>query len=251
MSHANLWERHAAGDEAARAMLLQEHLGLVHYIARQLSRGPRAEIELDELLSAGTLGLTAAVDAFDPSRGLQFSTFAATRIRGAILDELRRQDHVPRSVRRKTRELRAASEAIGGDDGAPNETALSERLGVDVATLRRWQLDVEAISTISLDGPSGPEDDGRPTHAELLAGSSDEDIEADVAHRQEINVLTRLLGGLNEQERTVLMLYYYEDLKLHEIAIALGVSESRISQIRTKALGKLRTHMHPMRREVA
>jgi RNA polymerase sigma factor for flagellar operon FliA len=251
MPHDTLWDRHAAGDEAARAQLLQEHLGLVHYIARQLSRGPRADIELDELLSAGALGLTAAVDAFDASRGLQFSTFAATRIRGAILDELRRQDHVPRSVRRKTREIRAAADAIGTDDGAPNDAALAERLGVDVTTLRRWQLDVEAISTVSLDGHAGPDDEGRPTHAELLAGSTDEDIEEDVAHREEVNALTRLLTGLKEQERTVLMLYYYEDLKLHEIAVALGVSESRVSQIRTKALAKLRTHMHPMRREVA
>jgi RNA polymerase sigma factor for flagellar operon FliA len=251
MSQDTLWMRHTAGDEAARAALLQEHLGLVHYIARQLSRGRRAEIELDELLSAGTLGLTAAVDAFDPGRGLQFSTFAATRIRGAILDELRRQDHVPRSVRRKTRELRAAADALGAESGTPNDSALAAQMGVDLATLRRWQLDVEAISTVSLDSTAGHDEDAGPTHAEMLAGTTDEDIEHDVTHRQEVEMLARMLDGLKDQERLVLTLYYYEDLKLHEIAIALGVSESRVSQIRTKALAKLRTQLLPLRKEVA
>lgn len=251
MAHDTLWMRHSAGDEAARSALLQEHLGLVHYIARQLSRGRRAEIELDELLSAGTLGLTAAVDAFDPGRGLQFSTFAATRIRGAILDELRRQDHVPRSVRRKTREMRAAADRLGAESGTPNDAAMAKQMGVDLETFRRWQLDVEAISTVSLDSTTGSDDDSGPTHAEVLAGTTDEDIEQDVTHRQEVEVLARMLDGLKDQERLVLTLYYYEDLKLHEIAIALGVSESRVSQIRTKALAKLRTQLQPMRREVA
>ena len=101
-----------AMEPAARDRLLTEHLGLVHHVARQLSRRLAVEFDFDELVSAGTIGLMNAVDSFDPGRGLAFSTFAAPRIRGAILDELRRQDHVPRSIRRKSRDISAAREAL-------------------------------------------------------------------------------------------------------------------------------------------
>ena len=97
------WLAFASGDLAARDVLLTENLSLVHHVARQLERKLSNELDHDELVSAGTLGLMSAMNSFDPSRGLAFSTFAVPRIRGAILDELRRQDHVPRSVRRKTR----------------------------------------------------------------------------------------------------------------------------------------------------
>src|SRR3954468_3315235 len=101
MDARTLWANHATGDVAARNALLTEHLSLVHHVARQLSRTLAAEADFDELVSAGTMGLKSAVDAFDLTRGLAFSTFAVPRIRGSILDELRRQDHVPRSIRRK------------------------------------------------------------------------------------------------------------------------------------------------------
>src|SRR5213075_3213320 len=106
------WRAFATGDVAARDALLIENLSLVHHVARQLERGLSNELDHDELVSAGTLGLMAALGSFDPSRGLAFSTFAVPRIRGAILDELRRQDHAPRSVRRKTRDISAARNAL-------------------------------------------------------------------------------------------------------------------------------------------
>src|ERR1700704_3018340 len=106
------WKALANGDLAARDALLTENLSLVHHVARQLERKLSNELDHDELVSAGTLGLMSAMNAFDPKRGLAFSTFAVPRIRGAILDELRRQDHVPRSVRRKTREISQAREAL-------------------------------------------------------------------------------------------------------------------------------------------
>src|SRR2546423_8607648 len=99
----SLWQALAQGDQTARERLLAEHLSLVHHVARQLSRTLAVRVDLDELVSAGTVGLMDALDHFDVTRGLAFSTFAVPRIRGAILDELRRQDHVPRSVRRKAR----------------------------------------------------------------------------------------------------------------------------------------------------
>jgi RNA polymerase sigma factor for flagellar operon FliA len=239
-------------NETTRQAMLREHLGLVHFVARQIARGGRGDIELDELVSAGTIGLTDALDAFDASRGLAFSTFAMPRIRGSILDELRRQDHVPRSVRRKTRDIKAASDALTRGGKEPTDKELAAQLNVDIETLRRWQLDVEGAIQVSLDASSSPSSDEEgPSHAELLAGTTEEDIEGDLTREQEVTVLTRALQGLGEQERLVISLYYYEDLKLHEIAIALGVSESRVSQIRTKALGKLRGEMGGMRKEVA
>ena len=100
------------GDLAARDRLLQEHLGLVHHVARQMSKTLAADVDFDELVSSGSVGLMNALEAFDASRGLAFSTFAAPRIRGSILDELRRQDHVPRSIRRKSRDISGARRPV-------------------------------------------------------------------------------------------------------------------------------------------
>src|SRR3982751_486643 len=107
-----LWDAFLAGDSSARDALLAEHVSLVHHVARQLGRRLSDKVDHDEMVSAGILGLMSAMSAFDSHRGLAFSTFAVPRIRGAILDELRRQDHVPRSIRRKTREISPASENL-------------------------------------------------------------------------------------------------------------------------------------------
>lgn len=246
-----LWDRARGGDELARQKLLNDNLGLVHFLARQISRGNSGDIELDELLSAGALGLTAAVDSFDPTRGLAFSTFAIPRIRGAILDELRRQDQVPRSVRKKTRELRAATDRLARSGVATDASALADSVGVDIQTLWQWQAAAEGAVIISLDQQSGPSEEGEPSPAELLGGAVEDGIEEEINHAQEVRVLREALQSLKEQERVVMSLYYYEGLKLHEIAVALGVSESRVSQIRTRALASLRQVMAPLREGLA
>ena len=122
MDTSDTWRALAGNDDAARERLLTEHLGLVHFVARQVARGISVEADFDELVSAGTIGLMSALSSFDSGRGLAFSTFAAPRIRGAILDELRRQDHVPRSVRRKARELGTARDALTRVLGRQPET---------------------------------------------------------------------------------------------------------------------------------
>jgi RNA polymerase sigma factor for flagellar operon FliA len=230
-----------------RDHMVEAHLGLVHFIARQLANGMRADIEFDELVSAGTLGLIAAVESFDASRGLAFSTFATPRVRGAMIDELRRQDHVPRSVRRKARDLRAAHEQLGGASGArPSDDDTAALLGIDVRTLWRWEADAEGSVLVPLD--TTPADDtGGVSEAELLGGISDDDVEQRVGVAHEIDHMRDAILALKEQERLVLALYFYEDLKLHEIAMALGVTESRVSQIRTRALASLRGKLISMR----
>ena len=156
MDTRSLWANHATGDIDARNALLTENLSLVHHVARQLSRSLAAEADFDELVSAGTLGLMSALEAFDLSRGLAFSTFAVPRIRGSILDELRRQDHVPRSIRRKTREIAHAREDLMRRFGRqPEDAEIANVLNVDVETLWRWQSDVEGAVHIPLELSSG------------------------------------------------------------------------------------------------
>jgi RNA polymerase sigma factor for flagellar operon FliA len=248
MDSRTLWANHATGDVAARNALLTENLSLVHHVARQLSRSLAAEADFDELVSAGTLGLMSALEAFDTSRGLAFSTFAVPRIRGSILDELRRQDHVPRSIRRKTREIAQAREALMREFGRkPEDSEIAGKLNVDVQTLWRWQSEVEGAVHIPLDRTAGDRDSTMPTPAEFLSGENDEGVDDRLSREQEIVILRAAILGLKDQERTVLSLYYFEELKLNEIAKVLGLTESRVSQIRSKALLRLRETMSPIR----
>ena len=246
MDSRALWTAFAAGDVDARDALLRENLSLVHHVARQLARGLAADADVDELVSAGTMGLMAALEAFDLTRGLAFSTFAVPRIRGAILDELRRQDHVPRSVRRKTRSIAAARETLTRTLGrAPEVHEVSAALGVDATTLWRWQADVEGAMQVPLDRGTGEREGTAVSPAELL-GSGEELIDERLTRQEELQLLREAMHGLKEQERTVLSLYYFEELKAREIAEVMGVSESRISQIRSKALGQLRFALGPL-----
>ena len=247
-----LWTRFANGDEEARQQLLTEHLGLVYFVSRQVAGSLSTEVEFDELVSAGTLGLMNALKTFDPNRGLAFSTFAAPRIRGAMLDELRRQDHVPRSIRRKTRQINAASERLGRSlEHEPTDRETAEQLGVDLETLWRWQVDAEGAVHVSLDRSTTPDDDMAPAHGEMLATPESDGVEERVTFNQEVGILREALLALREQERVVLSLYYFEELKLHEIATIMELTESRVSQIRSRALAKLRKQMAPVREQVA
>ena len=245
MNAKSLWNAYAGGDAAAREALLVEHLGLVHFVARQLARTLTSEIDFDELLSAGTLGLIGAMESFDTARGLAFSTFAAPRIRGAILDELRRQDHVSRSVRRKARELGAAREELARTLGRPAaDRELAIHLDMDIPRVWRWESEIEGAVLVSLEPRPGDGADRSPAPADILFDESPS-IDDVIEREERVALLAHALGALNEQERTVLTLYFYEELKLQEIATVLGVTESRVSQIRTKALGRLRVAMAP------
>lgn len=244
MATENLWDAFASGDPMAREKLLTENLNLVHHVARQLSKALAAPADFDELVSCGTIGLMNALEAFEPSRGLAFSTFAVPRIRGAILDELRRQDHVPRSIRRKTREISQARETLTRIFGRPaSDKEVAEHLGLDLGTLWRWQADTENAVQISLD-QGATEQDGQPfLPPEALSDPHDNNIEDEINREQEKEILKQALTRLKEQERIVLTLYYFEELKLHEIADVLELTESRVSQIRAKALSRLRSEL--------
>lgn len=232
---------------AQRHGLLSQHLGLVHHVARQLANRLSTAADLDELVSAGSLGLIQAVESFDSGRGLSFSTYAVPRIRGAILDELRKQDHLPRNVRRRARDVSRARDALVGQlRRSPTEDELARQLAVPTAMLRKWELDAEGASLCSLDRPMRAEPAGAPL-SETISDERVASVDELLTHEQEVAQLKRAITGLKEQERTVLALNFFEELKLQEIATVLGLSVCRISQIRTAALAKLRVALRELR----
>ncbi len=245
----SLWHSYQVdGDADARDQLLTKHLRLVHHVARQVMRSTRMDAEFDELVSAGAIGLMKAVERFEPERGLAFSTFAAPRIRGAILDDLRRRDHAPRSIRRKQREISSAREVLMTTlDRAPRDEETADEMGIDVEKLWQWRRETEQAVQISLDRPLDPASGRNTTPEEILVSSAPDEIEERLSRTEEMEILREEILELKEQERIVLSLYYFEELKLHEIASVLGVTESRVSQIRSKAIKTLRSRLSRLR----
>ncbi|TVP45389.1 MAG: FliA/WhiG family RNA polymerase sigma factor [Gemmatimonadales bacterium] len=252
-------QREGTGELLARSerdRLLLEHLPLVHHVARQMLRRRNLDLELDDLVSAGTLGLMEALEKFDASRGLAVSTFATPRIQGAILDELRRRDPLGRTSRRRVREIAEARESLAQELGrAPEDRDVARRLGVPAEQIATWERDALGAETVPLDRPvvgsastagaRGGSGGGRALASESVADDSILPAELLLERREQARILGEELSSLPERERLVLTLYYFEELKLHEIATVLGVTESRISQIRTKATRTLRDRMQP------
>lgn len=237
----------ATPQKSSRASLLAQNVGLVHHVARQLAGRLSTEADHDELIGAGALGLVQAADAFDASRGLSFSTFAVPRIRGAMLDELRRQDSLSRGARRRSRELARARDLLSAElQRAPRLDEIASRLGVPAAQVRQWELDGEGASLTSLDQPVRSIEPGA-TVGDSVTDDRAPSVEDLLTREQEVAQLKGAIARLNEQERTVLALNYFEELKLQEIATVLGLSVCRISQIRTAALGKLRVSLSALR----
>ena len=236
-------ETNATQREGVEQCTVTEHLGLVYHHARSLMRSRRVAVELDELVSAGTLGLIAALKSFDTARGLAFATYATPRIRGAMLDELRRLDHVPRSVRRRARAVAAARESLTNELGrAPNTTQVAARLGIQREVLWRWLSDHEATQTLPLYSPHAPNAGDAPFDA-----APDCDVDETLTQEQELLAVRDAIHALGSRERTILALYYFEELRLNEIAEVLGVTESRVSQIRTQVVARLREQLARLR----
>jgi RNA polymerase sigma factor FliA len=238
--------------DAERDCLVNEHLGLVYHVARQMAGRLTVSSEFDELVSAGTVGLMSALEAFDASRGLALSSFAAPRIRGAILDELRRQDHAPRSVRRKGRRLAAARKTLATALGrTPEDAEVSTHLGIDRETFWRWKQQVASADHVELDAPSNGKTDasgdraasGPRIRGELTTQESDS-AEARLEREERSGFLREAILVLKEQQRVVVSLYYFEELSMAQIATVLGVTESRVCQIHRQALRSLREMLH-------
>jgi RNA polymerase sigma factor for flagellar operon FliA len=237
-----LWARYdTTRDPEARAQLLDRYLGLVHHCARDMVVRVGHAVEFEDLVGAGTLGLVQALEGFDLSRGLAFSTYAMRRIRGAILDELRSRDWRPRSVRAKGRQLAAVVAALQTRFGrAPEAHEVARAMGIELSTYYRMKEDIEGGVMVSLAGTVARGGDDALRLEETLADPGGGEAFEQVGHRQTLERLRYAIANLPPRERTVLSLYYYEELNLKEIAEVLHVTESRISQIRSQAIRRLR-----------
>jgi RNA polymerase sigma factor for flagellar operon FliA len=238
---AALWVHYrATGDPRARTRLLDGYLGLVHHAAREQTRRGTRGIEVDELVSAGTVGLVQALEGYDPERGQAFSSYAMPRIRGAIQDELRSQDWRSRGGRSRTRALERAQSRLEQHLGRrPSPEDVAGALGIDLATYWRW--DAERHRGPSGTGRAEPSWGGDDTEvAEHVVAPAAELPEESLAREQALRALRAAFLALPDKDRLVLAFSFEEGLSLREIAQVLHLSESRVSQIRTRGLARLR-----------
>lgn len=227
----------------SRDALVQRHIGLVHYLARRLYRTLADEADLDELVSAGMLGLLSAAEAFDAARGLAFSTYAATRIRGAMLDELRRIDPLTRTARERARRLELVSDQLAQSlHRRPTVRELADALGTNARELIAWEREVRDSTTISLESPAHPHSPQSPSREQHLP-ASEHDIELELDRERERERLRDALHTLDRDALEVLVLSFFEDRTLREIAPRIGVTESGVSRIRARALRQLRSRL--------
>jgi RNA polymerase sigma factor for flagellar operon FliA len=232
-------------DEAHREKILLEHLPQVQYIARRIHDRLPPQVLLEDLVHAGIIGLIDAVKKYDPSKNVQLKHYAEFRIRGAILDSLRQVDWSPRALRRQARRLEQAilscKARLGRD---PTEPEIAGELQISLENLQQLLGDLRGLDVGSLqaDMGDGVEDEGSQHRAER-----DEENPYHQALRSEMNgLLERAIGELPDRERQVLALYHFEELTMKEVGEVLGIGESRVSQIHTAALLRLRVRMREL-----
>jgi RNA polymerase sigma factor FliA len=232
-----------------REKLLVQYLPLVRRVAgRMLGSLPRS-VRMDDLISAGVVGLLSSVNNFDPSLGIKFETYAMNRIRGAMVDSLRELDWVPRSVRQKAKQLERVIEELSQKAGRPpSDLEVAERLSVSMDDYQRMLDEVNVTVLLSLDD-TFPNQNGEGSPLSEMASDSQAPSSQDRLEELELrDLLVQNLKHLPDQERLVLALYYYEELTFKEIGNILRLTESRVSQIHSKAILKLkasvRSHMN-------
>lgn len=245
------WEEFkTTGSAEAREALILAYVPLVKYVAGRVSVGLPSNVDFDDLVSYGVFGLVDAVEKFDPDRGVKFETYAVARIRGAVIDGLRSIDWVPRSVRQKSKELEQTIGALEAKLGRPaTDAEIAEALNITVEEYHELLSEVKGVTLASLDEvwSGDPEEEGKIPFGQMIENTGSEDPTARVEDVEVKRVLAEAIDHLPERERLVVALYYYEGLTLKEIGEVLRVSESRISQIHTKAILRLRGRLSRFR----
>ena len=225
--------------ESERERLILEHLPQVRLIARRIQERLPDHVSLDDLVSTGIIGLISAIDNFDPVHNVKLKTYAEYKIRGAILDSLRGLDWAPRQKRRKAKQIEAAHAAAEQRLGRlPAEDEIAEELEIPLEEYHRWLVEVRGLNVASLEGVDGSYD--------LLHYVADEQesLPSTILERAELErLLAEGIDRIPPMERTVLSLYYEQELTLREIAEVVNLHESRISQIKTQAILRLRSHL--------
>jgi RNA polymerase sigma factor for flagellar operon FliA len=242
-----LWRKYKeTGDQRAREQLVLAFSPLVKYVAGRMSTGLPAHVEEADLISYGLLGLISAIERFDPDREIKFETFAMTRIKGSIIDELRSLDWVPRSVRAKAREIeRANSKLEHRLHRAPTDQEVADELDMTMEDFQDALTRISNSSVIALD-ELWTLSDSSGDQVSLLDTIQDPDA-IDPAQAMDVTEtkdrLADSIARLPEREKLVIALYYYENLTLREIGEVLGVTESRVSQLHTKAVLRLKSSL--------
>lgn len=238
----DLWESFkSTGDERAREGLILHYSPLVKFVAGRVGSGLPKNVDQADLVSFGTFGLIDAVDKFEPERGFKFETYAVNRIKGAILDELRALDWVPRSVRSRAREIqRTLAELEHRLQRTPTEEEVAEAMEVPLDTLRDQLGEIANLGFVALDELLNPSERESGSMSELIADPKAIDPSGSFEKEETRYMLADSINRLPDRERLVLTLYYYEGLTLAEIGGVLNVTESRICQIHTKAVMSLR-----------
>jgi RNA polymerase sigma factor FliA len=239
-----LWRRYKdSGDLSARERLILAYAPLVKYVAGRMSTGLPAHIEEADLISYGLLGLIGAVERFDPSREIKFETYAVSRIKGSIIDELRSLDWVPRSVRSKAREIERVCARLENElQRAPTDDEIARAVGMSSDEFQHTLTQISNTSIVALDelwSISGSDGD-QASLIETLEDPKSRDPSRMLDLSEMKDQLAHAIDALPDREKVVIALYYYENLTLREIGEVLGVTESRVSQLHTKAVLRLK-----------
>ncbi len=229
-----------------KEQIVLEHTPLIRYIVNRIAVRLPSHIDLDDLHNTGVIGLMDAIEKYDPGKNCKFKTYAEFCIKGAILDQLRSLDWVPRSVRQKSRKLeRAYGEVEQRLGRQANEDEVADSLGLQMEKFHELLNQVRGISLVNLEEIRGTNQDGdrTGTYADIVEDVNSENPFASLKLTEMKHVIANTIGTLPEKERLVVSLYYYEDLNMKEIGRILGITESRVCQIHTKSVLRLRSKL--------
>jgi RNA polymerase sigma factor FliA len=243
----DLWRRYkASGDERARERLVVAYAPLVKYVAGRMGSGLPAHVEEADLISYGLGGLISAIERFDLDREIKFETYAITRIRGAIIDELRALDWVPRSVRARARQFERVNMKLEAKlQRAPTDEEMAAELEITIEEFQEALLQISSSTIVALDELWSVSDSSgdQVSLLDTLPDRGAPDPQAVVDQSELRDRIADAIAALPEREKLVIALYYYENLTLREIGEVLGVTESRVSQLHTKAVLRLRSKL--------
>jgi RNA polymerase sigma factor for flagellar operon FliA len=229
-----------------KEQIVLDHTPLIRYIVNRIAIRLPSHIDLDDLHNTGVIGLMDAIDKYDPDKNCKFKTYAEFRIKGAILDQLRSLDWVPRSVRQKSRRLeRAYGEVEQRLGRTASEDEVADSLGIQIDKFHELLNQVRGISLVNLEEIRGTNADGdrAGTFADIVEDVHSENPFASLKLTESKQMIADTIGTLPEKERLVISLYYYEDLNMKEIGAILGITESRVCQIHTKSVLRLRAKL--------
>lgn len=236
-----LWVQYKTNhDQRIKDALIMKYASFVKYVAGRIAVNLPSNVEFDDLVSYGILGLIDAIDKYDPDRNIKFKTYAKTRIRGAIFDELRVLDWTPRSIRQKARKLEKAYAKLEGKLGRDaKDEEIAEYLAIDISELHKLFDETKKSLLLSLDEIFYDDEEGS-SRFDFIEDQKSDNPQMKIEEAEAKKILADAISKLSDRERMVITLYYYEELTSKEIGKILGVSDSRVSQLHTKAILRLR-----------